>query len=167
MTGGGKVSIRPAVPADVPLIQELIRGLAQYEHLLDVCVGTEEDLREHLFGARPYCEVLIAEGDAGPAGFALFFHNYSTFLARPGIYLEDLFVLPARRGAGVGHALLQRLAAIARERGCGRLEWAVLDWNEPAIGFYKRLGAKLLDDWTICRLEGEALARLGEGQPTG
>jgi GNAT superfamily N-acetyltransferase len=141
----------------------LIRGLAEYERLTDRCTGSEAALREHLFGLRPYCEVLIAEDTEGAVGFALFFHNYSTFLTRPGLYLEDLFVWPERRGTGVGRALLTRLAGIALERGCGRLEWSVLDWNEPAIGFYKRLGAKLLDEWTTCRLEGEALTALARG----
>jgi GNAT superfamily N-acetyltransferase len=157
-----RITVRWATPADAGLIYGFIRGLAEYERLLDLFVGTEEALREHLFGPRPYCEVIIAEDAAGPAGFALFFHNYSTFLMRPGIYLEDLFVLPERRGAGIGRALLGRLAEIAVERGCGRLEWSVLDWNEPAIGFYKRLGARLMDDWTTCRLEGEPLARLAD-----
>lgn len=159
---GQAVRVRAAVVDDVPLLIRLIRGLAEYERLLDVCVGTEEALREHLFGQRPYCEVLIAEDDAGPAGFALFFHNYSTFLTKPGIYLEDLFVLPERRGAGFGRALLEHLARLAVQRDCGRLEWAVLDWNEPAIGFYRRLGARLMDDWTACRLEGQALRALAE-----
>lgn len=155
-----EIRVRAAEPRDVPLILHFIRSLAEYERLLDACVASEAALREHLFGPRPYCEVLIAEDAAGPAGFALFFHNYSTFLTRPGIYLEDLFVLPERRGQGFGKALLRRLARIALERGCGRLEWAVLDWNEPAIGFYRRLGARLLDEWTICRVDGDALERL-------
>jgi GNAT superfamily N-acetyltransferase len=158
----GRIIVRPATPADVPLIFDFIRGLAEYERLLAEFVGTEDALRQHLFGPRPYCEVILAEDSAGPAGFALFFHNYSTFLMRPGIYLEDLFVLPERRGAGVGRALLGRLAEIAVEHGCGRLEWAVLDWNEPAIGFYRRLGARLQDEWTTCRLEGEPLVRLAD-----
>ena len=156
------IVVRPAVPADVPLIFSLIRGLAEYERLLDEFVGTEAALQEHLFGARPFAEVLIAEDDRGPGGLALYFHNYSTFLMKPGIYLEDIFVLPERRGSGLGKALLSRLAEIAVERGCGRLEWAVLDWNEPAIGFYKRLGARLMDEWTICRLTGEPLHELGQ-----
>jgi GNAT superfamily N-acetyltransferase len=157
---GGSIRIRPAMPSDVPLILKLIRGLAEYERLADRCVASEGALLQHLFGPRPFCEVVIAEDDYGPAGFALFFHNYSTFLSRPGVYLEDLFVVPERRGSGIGRALLSRLAEIAVHRGCGRLEWAVLDWNEPAIGFYKRLGARLLDDWTTCRLDGEALTAL-------
>jgi len=159
-----KVRIRAATPDDLALILSLIRGLAEYEHLLDRCVVTEEALGEHLFGSRQYCEVIIAQFASEPVGFALFFHNYSTFLAKPGLYLEDLFVVPERRGLGVGRALLRRLGGIALERGCGRLEWSVLDWNEPAIGFYKRLGAALLDDWTTCRIEGEALSSLAVGE---
>jgi GNAT superfamily N-acetyltransferase len=157
------ISVRPAAPADVPLILRFICGLAEYERLLHACVATEAALHEHLFGARPFAEVVIAEDADGPAGFALFFHNYSTFLAKPGIYLEDLFVLPERRGAGFGKALLVRLAQIAVARGCGRVEWSVLDWNEPSIGFYRGLGARLLDEWTTCRLDGAALAALAEG----
>ena len=152
--------IRAAVADDVPLILDLIRALAEYERLAHECVATEDRIRESLFGERPAAEVLIAEADGQPAGFALFCHNYSTFLARPGIWLEDLFVRPAHRGCGVGRALLARLAAIAIERGCGRLEWAVLDWNESAIGFYKGIGAVPLDDWTTFRLTGTALDRL-------
>ena len=155
------VRIRPAVEADVPLVASLIRELAEYERLLHEVRLTEERLRAALFGERPYAEVAIAEdADGEPAGFALYFHNFSTFLAQPGIYLEDLFVRPAHRGAGAGRALLEHLARLAVERGCGRLEWAVLDWNEPAIGFYRRLGARPNDDWTIFRLTGEALERL-------
>jgi GNAT superfamily N-acetyltransferase len=157
------VSIRPARPEDVPAIVALIRGLAEYEKLLDQCHADEASLREHLFGARPYCEVILAERGGDVAGFALFFHNYSTFLTKPGIYLEDLFVKPELRGAGVGRALLSRLAAIAVERGCGRLEWAVLDWNAPAIGFYRKLGAGPMDEWTVFRLTGEDLARVASG----
>lgn len=152
--------IRPAVPADTPLILELIRALADYEKLLDRCVASEERLAATLFGPRAYAETLIAEWDGEPAGFALFFHNYSTFLARPGIYLEDLFVKPERRGKGIGKALLKRLAELAVERECGRVEWAVLTWNEPSIGFYKSLGAVPLDDWRVFRLTGDALATL-------
>ncbi|MFN0073053.1 MAG: N-acetyltransferase family protein, partial [Chloroflexota bacterium] len=148
------VHIRPATPDDVPLIFELICGLAEYERLSHEVVGSQDDLRAHLFGARVYCEALIAEDDLGPAGFALYFHNYSTFRVQPGLYLEDLYVLPERRGQGIGKALLRQLAAIAVERGCGRLEWSVLDWNTPAIGFYQRLGARLMDDWTTCRVDG-------------
>lgn len=152
--------IRPATPADVPVIVKLIRDLAEYERLSDRVTLDEARLRDHLFGPRPYCEVLIAE-DAGRAvGFALFFHNYSTFLAKPGLYLEDLFVEPAHRGKGHGKALFVALAKLAVERGCGRVQWAVLDWNEPSIKFYKSLGAIPEDEWTVYRLHEEALARL-------
>lgn len=149
--------IRPGELADVPLIADLIRGLARYEKLEHEVVMTEEKLTDSLFGERRYAETLIAEEDGEPVGFALFFHNYSTFLAQPGIYLEDLFVLPEKRGGGVGRALLQRLAQLALDRGCGRLEWAVLDWNVDAIRFYERLGAKPNSDWTIYRLTGDSL----------
>ena len=154
------VSIRFGERGDVPLIAELIRGLARYERLEDEVSLTQARLEETLFGSRRYAEVLIAE-DAGEAvGFALFFHNYSTFLAKPGVYLEDLYVREAARGKGVGKALLARLAAIAVERDCGRLEWAVLDWNKDAIGFYERLGARPNADWTVYRLTGDALSGL-------
>ena len=152
--------IRPATEADVPLIVRFIRGLAEYERLLHECEATEEKIRASLFGPRPDAEVVIAEVDGEPAGFALFFHNYSTFLARRGLYLEDLFVLPDHRGGGVGRALLEHLARLAVERGCGRLEWWVLDWNEPAIRFYRSLGAAPMDEWTVQRVTGDALARL-------
>lgn len=152
--------IRPATPADVSLLLELIRALAEYEKLAEACVATEIQLARTLFGARRYAEALIAEWDGAPAGFALFFHNYSTFLARPGIYLEDLFVKPELRGKGIGKALLVKLAQLAVERNCGRMEWAVLDWNEPSIGFYRSLGAKPLDDWTVFRLTAPELERL-------
>ena len=155
--------IRGAEPADVPQILAFIRDLAIYEKLEHEAVGSEELLQKHLFGERPYAEVILCETESGePAGFALFFHNYSTFLTRPGIYLEDLFVRPQFRGEGYGKALLLHLAKVAVERGCGRLEWAVLDWNEPAIGFYRSLGALPLDDWTIYRLTGDALKRLSD-----
>ncbi len=156
--------IERATEADVPLILRLIKELAEYERMADQVVASEDGLRETLFGARPSAEVLIAREGDEPAGFALFFHNYSTFLGRPGLYLEDLFVVPTFRGRGCGKALLQRLAAIAVERHCGRFEWSVLDWNEPAIGFYKKLGAKPLDDWTIFRVTGDALRNLASGQ---
>ena len=152
--------IRPAAPADVPLILGFIRDLAEYERLPHEVVATEAALHATLFGARPAAEVLIAELGDEPAGFALFFHSYSTFLARRGIYLEDLFVRPAARGRGVGRALLQELARIAVERDCGRLEWSVLDWNEPAIGFYKALGAVPMNEWTVFRVSGDALGAL-------
>lgn len=152
--------IRPATPADVPTVAALIRDLAEYERLSHALVLDETRLCDHLFGPRPYCECLIAEAAGEPVGFALFFHNYSTFLARPGIYLEDLFVKPSHRGDGHGKALLRALAKLAVERGCGRLDWSVLDWNEPAIGFYRRIGAKPEDEWTVYRLTGEALTAL-------
>jgi len=155
------VAIRMAEPADVPVIADLIRGLARFEKLEDEVRMTEDLLAGNLFGPRPYAETLIAEDGGTPVGFALFFHNFSTFLAKPGIYLEDLFVVPEQRGRGIGRALLQRLAQIAVERECGRLEWAVLDWNRDAIGFYERLGAKPNSEWTVYRLTGEALTSLG------
>lgn len=154
------VSLRPAVPADIPLIIELITELADYERLVHEVKADAQRMHEHLFGPRPYAEVLIGEVDGEPQGFALFFHNYSTWLSQPGIYLEDLFVRPAARGAGLGKALLTELARLAVERGCGRLEWSVLDWNEPAIGFYRGLGARPQDEWTVYRLTGEALRDL-------
>jgi len=157
--------IRSATEADLPLILELIEGLADYERLRHECRATIPLLRESLFGAHPAAEVLIAEQEGVPAGFALFFHNYSTFLAQRGIYLEDLFVKPEFRGRGIGHALLVRLAQVAVERQCGRLEWAVLDWNESAIGFYQRLGAKPMVDWTVFRLTDAALGRLASESP--
>jgi len=152
--------IRPGRLEDVPLIAELIRALAHYEKLEHEVVLTEKKLTDSLFGERQYAETIIAEDDGQPVGFALFFHNYSTFLAQPGLYLEDLFVVPEKRGAGVGRALLERLAQIAVERGCGRLEWAVLDWNVDAIRFYQRLGAKPNADWTVYRLTGDRLRAL-------
>lgn len=154
------MTLRSATPADVPLILDFIKGLADYEKLAHEVVATEESLHATLFGERPYAEVVIGEHEGEPVGFALFFHHYSTFLGRPGIYLEDLFVRPAWRGRGFGKALLTFLAKLAMERGCGRLEWAVLDWNEPAIRFYESLGAKPMDEWTVYRITGEALERL-------
>ncbi len=159
------IAIRPAVVDDVPTILSFIRQLAEYERLLDRVVATEAGLRETLFGARPAAEVLLAVEGERAVGFALFFHNYSTFLAQPGVYLEDLFVEPSARGGGVGKLLLQAVARVALDRGCGRFEWAVLDWNAPAIGFYRRMGAQLLDDWRICRLTGDALEAVGRGRP--
>jgi GNAT superfamily N-acetyltransferase len=154
------MTIRPATEADLGTIEELIRALAAYERMADAVVMDAQLLRKSLFGERRYAEVLIAEVDGEAAGFALFFHNFSTFVGRPGIYLEDLFVKPEHRGKGFGKALLKRLAEIAVERDCGRLEWAVLDWNEPAIGFYKSLGARPNDEWTVYRLAGESLRSL-------
>jgi GNAT superfamily N-acetyltransferase len=155
-----RLLIRPAQRDDVALILALIGELAEYEKLSDQVVATPEQLTAHLFGERPYAEVLIGEVDDQPAGFALFFHNYSTFLSKPGIYLEDLYVRPDSRGTGLGKALLGRLASLAVERGCGRLEWGVLNWNEPAIGFYQRLNAQPQDGWTVYRLTGSALEDL-------
>jgi len=154
------LTIRPATVDDVPLILSLIRGLAEYERLAHECVASEELLRASLFGTRADAEVVIAEVDGEGAGFALFFHNYSTFLARKGIYLEDLFVWPRFRGRGIGRALLVHLARLTIEREGGRLEWSVLDWNEPAIRFYRSLGATAMDEWTVMRVSGEELSRL-------
>jgi GNAT superfamily N-acetyltransferase len=154
------VSIRTANERDVPLILDLIKGLAEYERLASEVTATEATLHESLFGPSPGAEVIIAEADGQPAGFALFFHNFSTFVGKRGIYLEDLFVKPAWRGKGVGRQLLARLAQLAVERNCGRLEWAVLDWNEPAIHFYRGLGAKPMHDWTVFRLAGDTLHQL-------
>lgn len=154
------VEIRFADLPDVPLVAELIRALSRYEKLEHEVTMTEELLTESLFGERRYAETLLAEEGGEPIGFALFFHNFSTFLGRPGIYLEDLFVKPEHRGRGIGRALLERLAAIAVDRGCGRLEWAVLDWNKDAIGFYEKLGARPNSEWTTYRLTGDALRAL-------
>ena len=154
--------IRSAIPADLPAIASLIRALAEYEKLSDSVVLDEANLAEHLFGKRPYAECLIAESDGLAVGFALFFHNYSTFLTKPGIYLEDLFVLPEHRGAGHGKALLRGIGKLAVERDCGRIEWSVLDWNSPAIGFYESLGAKPVDGWTVYRMTGESIGKLAE-----
>ena len=163
------ISLRPAAREDVPVVARLIRALAEYERLSHECLVDETGLAAHLFGARAYAEVLIADVDGEPAGFALFFHNYSTFLTKPGIYLEDVFVVPERRGLGLGRLLLQALAALAVERGCGRLEWSVLKWNAPAIGFYERLGAVPMEEWQVFRLTGEPLRALaaGPGEPGG
>jgi GNAT superfamily N-acetyltransferase len=155
------VEIRPAAIADVPAILGLIRRLADYEKLSDACVATEELLRENLFGPHPAAEALVAQDGGRLVGFTLFFRTFSTFVGLPGIWLEDLFVLPEVRGKGIGKALLTRVAQIAVARQCGRLEWAVLDWNAPAIGFYKKLGATAMDDWTTYRVAGDALAKLG------
>jgi GNAT superfamily N-acetyltransferase len=159
--------IRPATPEDTGTIVELIRALAEYERLAHAVSLKEERLREHLFGPRPFAEVLLAQEGNDVVGFALFFHNYSTFLGRPGIYLEDIFVRPEHRGRGHGRALLRAIAQLAFERGCGRIEWSVLDWNEPSINFYRALGAVPLDDWTTFRLTGEAIAALAEDRPRG
>ena len=153
--------IRAGEASDVHLIADLIRALARFEKLEDEVTMTEDRLAASLFGPRPYAETLIAEEDGAPVGFALFFHSFSTFLAQPGIYLEDLFVVPGQRGRGTGHALLAELARVALKRGCGRLEWAVLNWNRDAIGFYERLGARPNTEWAVYRLAGEALSSLG------
>jgi len=154
------VEIRPARSADVPLILAFIRELAEYERLAHTVVATEDSLRQSLFGPKSAAEVLLAEIDGEPAGFALFFANYSTFTGRAGIYLEDLYVRPQARGRGAGKALLVHLARLAVERGCARMEWSVLDWNEPAVQFYKRIGAQPLDEWTMYRLTGDAIMKL-------
>ena len=152
--------IRPAQPADAGELMRLIRALADYEKLSGMCVGTPEMLREALFGARRSCEALMAERGGRSVGFALYFSTFSTFLCKPGLYLEDLFVEPGERGLGIGKGLLRALAALAVERDCGRFEWSVLDWNEPAIGFYKKLGATPMDAWKIMRVTGDALHKL-------
>lgn len=154
------LSIRPATPADLPLIAQFIRDLAAYEKLADEVRFDEATLGDKLFGARPYAEVVIGELDGTPQGFALFFHNFSTFEGRPGIYLEDLFVRPEARGSGLGKALLVHLAALCTQRDCARLEWSVLDWNAPAIGFYQSLGARMMDERTVMRVDGDALTSL-------
>lgn len=154
--------LRPATPADVPALLALIHALAVYEKLEHMAVGTEEALAEALFGERPACEAIIAERGGRPVGFALFFTTFSTFLCKPGIYLEDLFVEPEHRGAGIGKALLARLAALAVERGCGRFEWRVLDWNAPSIAFYEALGGELLREWLLVRVAGDALPAMAE-----
>lgn len=153
--------IRSAVEADVALVLRFIRALAEYEKLSHEVVATEADIRAGLFGPDRVAECVIAEWEGAPAGFALFFHNFSTFAGKSGIYLEDLFVLPELRGNGIGKALLAHLARLARERGCARLEWAVLDWNAPSIAFYQSLGARPMDEWTVYRLTGNALKDLG------
>ena len=160
MSGKPEIRIARATEADVPLILRLIQGLAVYEKLAHEVTATKAGLRETLFGARPAAEVIIGYAGDTPVGFALFFSNYSTFLGKPGLYLEDLFVLPEWRGQGFGRRMLTHLATLAVERGCGRFEWSVLDWNEPAIGFYTSLGATLMDGWSIFRVAGDALTTL-------
>ena len=154
------LSIRSATPADISLIGQFIRDLAEYEKLGHEVRFDEAVMAQKLFGPRPFAEVLIGEIDGTAQGFALFFHNFSTFEGRPGIYLEDLFVRPDARGSGLGKALLGKLAALAVERDCARLEWSVLDWNTPAIDFYKALGARPMDEWTVYRVDGDALTGL-------
>lgn len=154
------LSIRKAEKTDIPLVLDFIKKLAEYERLSHEVVATEDDLERYLFGSEKVAEVLIGYEEEVPVGFALFFHNFSTFLGKPGIYLEDLFVLEEHRGKGYGKKLLARLAALALERNCGRLEWAVLDWNEPSIEFYKSLGTRMMDEWIVNRLTGESLVKL-------
>ena len=156
------LTIRPAEVGDVPIILQLIRDLATYERAPNEVTATEEQLTEVLFGKKPSAEVLLAFAGEIPVGFAVFFHNFSTWLGRPGLYLEDLFVKPEYRAKGYGRALLVYLAKIARDRGCGRMEWAVLDWNEPAVEFYRKLGAKPMDEWTVFRLTRDEVAKLAE-----
>jgi GNAT superfamily N-acetyltransferase len=154
--------IKTATENDVPVLVSFIHQLAEYERLVDQCVVTDDVLRESLFGSRRVAEAVIGYFQDRPVGFALFFHNFSTFLGRPGLYLEDLFVIPEMRGRGFGKALLVHLARLAVDRGCGRFEWSVLDWNEPAIQFYKNLGAVPMDEWTVYRVTGNALSRLAD-----
>jgi len=154
--------IRAATPDDSALVLSLVHALAEYEKLAHEVSATEAELHSYLFGEKPAAEVIIAEWEGAPAGFALFFQNFSTFVGKPGLYLEDLFVKPELRGNGIGKALLVRLAQIARERDYGRMEWAVLDWNAPSIAFYKSLGAVPMDDWTVFRLQGDAVDRLAD-----
>lgn len=156
--------IAAATENDIPAIIELIRGLAEYEKLTDMVVVTEENLKRHLFGDRPAAEALVGKEGGEAVAMALFFHNFSTFLGKPGLYLEDLYVKEPFRGKGYGKAMLLRLASLAKERDCGRFEWSVLDWNEPAIKFYKKIGAEVMDEWHLCRLTGDALERLNEDQ---
>jgi GNAT superfamily N-acetyltransferase len=160
---GRALSIRAGQPQDAAALAAMIRALAEYERLTHFCVGTEDDLRTALWGPDPAAEVLIARLHEVPVGFALFFHTFSTFLARRGLWLEDLFVYPDHRGAGIGKALLRAVAALARDRGCGRFEWSVLDWNAPAIRFYESLGATVMPDWRIARVTGSALQALALG----
>ncbi len=162
MNSQNNFEIRPARVKDVPLILELIRDLATYERAPKEVTATEEQLVDVLFGKKPVAEVLLAIEGQSPVGFAVFFYNFSTWLGRPGLYLEDLFVKPENRGKGYGRALLIELAKIARDRGCGRMEWAVLDWNEPAIKFYRGLGAKPMEEWTVFRLTRDGIARLAD-----
>jgi GNAT superfamily N-acetyltransferase len=154
------LTLRIATPTDVPAIFSLVQALSEYEKLAHEMMGTEADLHLGLFGSRPYAEAVLAEVDEVPAGFALYFYNFSTFLMKPGIYLEDLFVLPAYRRQKIATTLLKHLAKHALSQGCGRLEWSVLDWNEDAIAFYKRIGAVLMDEWTGCRVSGDSLTTL-------
>lgn len=162
-----KINVRPAQTGDCELVCELIHELAEYEKLAHACLVTPGALRAQLFGVRPAAECVMGELDGVAQGFALFFQNFSTFMAKPGLYLEDLFVRPAARGQGLGEALLRRLAQIACERGYGRMEWSVLDWNEPAIGFYRKLGAMPMDEWTVFRVTGDSLTSLANADRAG
>ena len=158
--------VRSATASDVPVLFDLIVALAEYEKLSHAVTGSPASLEEHLFGKQTYAEAILAELEGQAVGFALFFHNYSTFLTKPGIYLEDIFVLPQYRGQGIGKALLSYIAKLAVERGCGRLEWSVLDWNSPAIAFYQRMGASILEEWRICRVTGASLTELAQKADT-
>ena len=161
MTTDSDLILRLAQPEDCDAIFKLIKGLAEYEKLTDAVTGSSSQLKEHLFGDKKYAEAILAEFEGQAVGFALFFHNYSTFLTQPGIYLEDLFVLKEYRQKGIGKALITKVANIAVERNCGRLEWSVLDWNEPAKAFYRHMGADILEDWRICRVTGDRLRKFG------
>ncbi len=161
--GRDAYAIRPAAPADVGAMLALMRELAEFEKLTHLFVGTEQSLAEALFGARPAAEALVAELDGRLVGYAVFFHNFSTFLSRRGLYLEDIYIQPSMRGTGLGTALLRRVAAIAVERQCGRFEWSVLDWNQRAIDFYTKMGATVLPDWRVVRVTGDSLLQLAEG----
>lgn len=167
LTIAPELTIRSARVEDVPVLFDLILALAEYEKLSHTVTGDATALTQHLFGDRPYAEALLAQWSGDPVGFALFFHNYSTFLTQPGIYLEDVFVLPDYRGRGIGRELIRQVARIAVDRGCGRLEWTVLDWNESAIGFYQHLGAAVLPDWRVCRVTGTSLTDLAQGDDVG
>jgi len=162
MKSDERLTIRPATESDVPVILQLIRDLASYEKAPGDVTATETQLQEVLFGRKPAAEVILAFEGASSVGFAVFFHNFSTWLGRPGLYLEDLFVHPEHRGKGYGRALLVHLAKIARDRGCGRMEWAVLDWNDPAIQFYRKLGAKPMEEWTVFRLTSDGISTLAQ-----
>lgn len=167
MRGNDQFRIKPAMIDDTPVVLRFIKGLAEYEGLEHEVVATEEGLRKAMFGPRPSAEAIIGYSGEDPVGFALFFHTFSTFLGSASLYLEDLFVLPEWRGKGLGRQLLSHLAQIALDRDCGRLEWSVLDWNEPSIRFYRGLGAVAKDEWTIYRMSGEALERLGSENAAG
>jgi hypothetical protein len=165
VTSAHSIAIASVRPGDVAALHAMIRALADYEKLAHLCTGTAAELAAALAGEPPACEALIARLDGEPVGFALYFHTFSTFLARRGLWLEDLFVLPSARGTGVGEALLRAVADVAVQRGCGRFEWSVLDWNAPAIRFYEGLGATVMPDWRIARVTGAAIGRLARGEP--